>query len=586
MTVTGEPRHAPHTQTQLSIKLDGTRLSRDLVEDLLEVRIDLGVRTIGRAQLTFVDRDGSLAASTLRLGTEVEISSVEPALMVFSGVVTGVDMEADTTGTRVSATVQDAAYGLARNRGVATYQDVTHADIITTLTREAGLSAELAGLRPSPLSWMLRADSALGLIDEIAGRTGFDWMVSKKTLTMWKVSEQAPWGREERALDLGVELLAFSVRQSDLGPTEFTVRGWDPQQRKSLASVARPAAARDGFQPPSGTPAKVLAAKHAISTDADLNDVAAGLAANAGRVTGRGRATFLPEVRPGSVVKVRGAGDADGRYYVREVSHHVDAGSLRTQLVVGDRPPVRLSDPWGLAASVSSLRRSGLTVAVVDNTNDPDKVGRVRVQLVGMAEDASSAWARVLTLGAGDKRGLVLMPEVGDEVLVAFEDDDVRRPVVLGGLYSAKATPAGPASVAEAGEVISRHLVSAQGHRLELADGKEPGSQFVQLTLADEKHRLRIAKDAAELAAPDVPLTISSGGAKISFDGRGNLTIEATSLTLKAKEALAVEGMNVKLKATTDLEASGVKVVLNGSAQAAVKSGGLTEISGSMVKIN
>ena len=100
---------------------------------------------------------------------------------------------------------------------------------------------------------------------------------------------------------------------------------------------------------------------------------------------------------------------------------------------------------------MSSFRRSGLAVGIVDNVKDPDGMGRVSVSLATASDEATTTWARVLGLGAGAGRGQVVLPEVGDEVLIGFEDDDVTRPVVLGGLYGSKSHDAdggrGPATV-------------------------------------------------------------------------------------------------------------------------------------------
>lgn len=583
MTVTGQPRFAPHTQTQVTIKLNGAEISRELAQDLVEVRVDTGVRTIGRATLTFLDRTGSIAGGTLELGTEVTISSVEPAIAVFSGMVTGLDMEAGLTGTEVTATVQDKAYLLARNRSVATYGDQTYSEVVTTIAAAAGLRTSVTATTER-VQWLLQVDSDLGLIDEIAGRLGLDWAVVDNTFGMWPSSGTAPWATERSSLELGVDLLSFAVRRADVGPTDVTVRGWDALQGRAVTSTATSATHQDGFKPPKGKAARVVAASEASSTAAGAETTAKGLAAAVGRVSGRGRATFQPQVRPGSVIAVRGVGAADGPYYVREVSHQVDAGSLRTSFVVGDRPPVRLTDPWASPAPFSSMRHSALTVGLVDNLKDPEGMERVRVQLAGLGT-ISSAWARVLSLGAGQNRGLVVLPEVGDEVLVAFEDGDVRRPVVLGGLFSKSFPTAGPAPVAD-GAVVSRHLVSGKGNRLELADGKTKQTEYVQMTLADDKHRLRIGKDKTELAAPGTPLTITSGDASITFDGRGNISIDAMSITLKAKQAVKLEGVEIAAKASATFEAAGARAIVNGSAQTVVKAGAVVEVTGALVKIN
>ena len=80
-------------------------------------------------------------------------------------------------------------------------------------------------------------------------------------------------------------------------------------------------------------------------------------------------------------------------------------------------------------------------VGVVTNNNDPDDMGRVRVKYPRSATDVESAWARVATPSAGNERGLLMLPVVGEEVLVGFEHGDTRRPFVLGSLFNGKDKP-------------------------------------------------------------------------------------------------------------------------------------------------
>lgn len=582
MSVTGTRRPAPHTQTQLEIRLNGTELRPQLAADLLEVRVELGVRAIGRATLTFQDRDGSLPGRSLAIGTAVEISSVEPSARLFTGTITGVALDADATGTAATVTVQDGSYQLARNRTVATFQNQSYREVVQKLVASTSLSSSLQDVT-GQFEWMLQADSALGLLDEIAGRRGLDWTVEDAELSMWAAG-QARSSTPAATLEVGVDLGSFSVRQTDTGPTDFQVRGWDPEKGEPVTATAR-SRTEGGFRPPDERPARVTAAHEAVPSSDEASAVAAGLAAATGRVSGRGRADFTPAMQVGHLLEIRGAGGATGRYYVREIVHQVDTGSLRTSFVVGDRPPDRVTDPWRSPARVSSLRHSGLTVGIVDHLDDPGGFGRVRVQLVGLADTASSAWARVLALGGGKNHGLVVLPDVGDEVLVAFEDDDLRRPVVLGGLFSSKVQPGGVAMV-ENGKLVSRHLVSGAGHQLQLGDGSKPQDQVVRLALADGTHQLRISKKDAELSAPDVPLKISSGGASISFDGRGNVTIDATNLTLKARSKVRVEGVQAEVAGSGTVDVTGAKVTVSGSGQAVLKGGAVAEISGAIVKIN
>ncbi|MGZ9159486.1 MAG: phage baseplate assembly protein V, partial [Nitrospira sp.] len=80
---------------------------------------------------------------------------------------------------------------------------------------------------------------------------------------------------------------------------------------------------------------------------------------------------------------------------------------------------------------------------VIDNV-DPENLGRVQVQLPQMDESdqrSSKIWARMATLMAGKNRGTWFIPDANDEVLVAFEAGDVRRPYVIGSLWSAISSP-------------------------------------------------------------------------------------------------------------------------------------------------
>ena len=92
----------------------------------------------------------------------------------------------------------------------------------------------------------------------------------------------------------------------------------------------------------------------------------------------------------------------------------------------------------GLAAGggPATTAPPGVVIAKVDDVNDPEKSGRVRLNFPWLSDDYVSGWARTVQAGAGKDRGAMVVPEVGDEVLVVFEQGDFRRPYVLGGLHN------------------------------------------------------------------------------------------------------------------------------------------------------
>jgi len=114
----------------------------------------------------------------------------------------------------------------------------------------------------------------------------------------------------------------------------------------------------------------------------------------------------------------------------------------------------------------------GVVTGQVTNVKDPDQQGRVQVSFPYLGGQNESTWAPVATLMAGGKRGTWFMPEVGDEVLVAFNQDDVAHPYVIGFLWNGQDQP--PDS-----DPSDRVIVTKAGHTLRFQDAN--GSQKVIL---------------------------------------------------------------------------------------------------------
>ncbi len=553
-----------------------------------------GLRSIGRCTLRFVD-DGfvSLASGLLNIGTQVSFAAgygdlTDPA---FDGQVTSVATELGRGGgLLLTVTVQDGGYDLLRNTDVESFTNVSLRDIVTRLVSAAGLEVGAIDLPTTPVKYALRNDTALGMIDEISERTGRDWSILGKKFSMWSAATGSAPGAQAISNTIGMDVISFVAKQTGDGSTSVTVRGWDPVAQSPVVGTAATPTSRAGFDATGagGGPTYTrVDARAATRSQTDAKAAAEGIAVRTGRVTATGECQYTALLVPGGRVEMHGAGPANGNYYIREVENTWIGGNATSRWVGGDRDPVQLSDPWETSAPVSSFRRSGLAVGIVDNIKDPDKLGRVSVSLSTASDQLSSAWARVLAIGAGANRGQVMLPEVGDEVLIGFEDDDVTRPVVLGGLFGNKSTTPTAGAVDENGAVVTRAMTSRLGHSLTLSDGTTPATQHVELALAGLAASLRIGKDRADLKVPDgVPLKLSSGSAFIEFDGKGGITIDATTISIKAKTKVQVTAVDVEATANAGLKLQGTQASLKGTAMGVVEAGGILEVKGAMVKIN
>jgi len=196
----------------------------------------------------------------------------------------------------------------------------------------------------------------------------------------------------------------------------------------------------------------------------------------------------------------------------------------------------RVPDGWG-------GRWYGVFVALVTDIKDPDNQGRVKVTLPWSPDAGGSryeAWARLATLFAGNNRGSWFIPDVNDEVLVAFDNGDARRPFVLGGLWNGQ--DKAPASMDGAGNNYKKVLRSRNGVQITLddQDGQEkllletPGGQKV--TLKDGPGSIELADsngNTVKLEASGITLTASA-----------KVTIQASMIAMSAGIVTVDAGMS------------------------------------------
>jgi uncharacterized protein involved in type VI secretion and phage assembly len=194
----------------------------------------------------------------------------------------------------------------------------------------------------------------------------------------------------------------------------------------------------------------------------------------------------------------------------------------------------------------------GVVTGVVTNNQDPDKLGRVRVRFPWLSEEDESWWARIAAPMAGDERGVYLLPEVDDEVLVVFEHGDVRFPYVIGALWSEKAPPP---ETNDGGSNDRRVLKSRSGHVIRLDD--TDGDEKIEIVDKDEKNSIVVSTaDGTITIAADSDIELKSASGKLKLSANG---IEITSQAGVSIEASA----DVDLKASGQLNAKGSMVNIN-----------------------
>ena len=188
---------------------------------------------------------------------------------------------------------------------------------------------------------------------------------------------------------------------------------------------------------------------------------------------------------------------------------------------------------------------------VVAAVDDPDRLGRVKVKFDWQDDAPESYWARVAAPMAGNGRGAFFMPEVNDEVLVAFEQGSTTMPYVVGYLWSKPDKPP------EGSTQTKRCIKTVLGHEL-LFDDDSSSAQISLKTAGGHQLALDDAGNKITIRTPDsvaVELDATSGGGpsvKISLPTGNSVTLDATGLTVNAPVGqLNVTAMAVTLNATS-----------------------------------
>lgn len=204
------------------------------------------------------------------------------------------------------------------------------------------------------------------------------------------------------------------------------------------------------------------------------------------------------------------------------------------------------------SSDTRAARISGVVVGVVTNNQDPEKMGRVKVKFPWLSDTDESNWARVATPMAGKERGFYFLPEVEDEVLVAFEHGDARFPYVVGALWNGTDVP--PADNAD-GKNNVRVIKSRSGHVIRLTD--EDGKEKIEIIDKSEKNSIVI--DTSEKT-----LTITTDKDIVLKAAQGSIKLDAQKVEIKSSAETKIEaGAGMDVKASGEMNVKGATVNIN-----------------------
>ncbi|MFA8436122.1 MAG: type VI secretion system tip protein VgrG [Marinifilaceae bacterium] len=288
------------------------------------------------------------------------------------------------------------------------------------------------------------------------------------------------------------------------------------------------------------------------------------------KIRGKVKIQGFSNISPGDIIELAGFGDRfNGVAFVSSISHRVTSKSIwYTDIEFGldkDWFANRYSNIMDLPAAGMVPGVHGLQVGVVTNIHeDPDGEDRIRVRLPIIDGKSEGVWARMTTLEAGKERGWVFRPEIDDEVVVGFFNDDPRDPVILGSMFSS----AKPSPVAAEEGNNGKGITTRSGMKLLFDDDK------VSVTIQTPKGNSIIISEKE--GAINV---LDENGNKVDLTPDGISLESAADINIKASGDINMEGININLKSQAQFKAEG-------GAGAELSSSGQTVVKGSIVAIN
>jgi Rhs element Vgr protein len=576
------PSDGAKSLASFTILSGGNEVSREY--HVLSITVNKEVNRISSA--TIILMDGEASAQSFRVsnkpdfepGREIEIkagfSSQEET--IFKGIVVKHGIKVRKNNSVLVVDCRDKAVKMTGSSKGAYYKDTKDSDVMEDLAGKYGLDKDIQAttythkqlVQYNSTDWdfmLCRADAngMLCLTDD-----------GKVSISKPQFSGEAALTIQFGAtvLDLDAEIDARFQYKSIKGST------WNYTSQE-LADTLE---AEDAGVPEAGNLDKDALAgvvdeeKFTLVNSAKLEDPEMQDWINAmmmkhqlAKIRGRVRTDGSSAVKPGQLIQLNGAGERfEGKLFVTGVRHEIETGTWQTVFQFGISPEwfaqtynVQQPLAGGLLPAVQ-----GLQIGVVTQLeNDPDGEDRIQVRIPVIHKSDDGVWCRVATLDAGKERGSFFRPEIGDEVVVGFINNDPRHGMVLGMCNSSDK----PAPISASDDNHEKGFQTRSKMKMIFNDDKK---SFTLETPAGNK--FIISEEDKKIHFED------QNGNKITMDQDGIKLESIKDIVMKAASDIKAEGgSNVEIK-------GGAQAKLNGGAGAELSSGGNTAVKGGMVQIN
>ncbi|TNE54004.1 MAG: type VI secretion system tip protein VgrG [Bacteroidetes bacterium] len=579
------------------ILVEGNEISGSYHDQVIEIRTEQDINQVGEAEIIL--RDGNPAkqdfpisdSDTFKPGNKIEIQMGYEGSneTVFKGMVLRMLLQVgDADGSRLKIHCREDSMKMTINRKNAIFLDQTDSSIMEQIASDYSLSAsvdstslthkKMVQFYASDWDFVLKRAAANGLVVYMDS--------GELKVTKPQVSESPEllltYGKDIREFDCeldatyqysGVEAKSWSIENQALISATGESPGLNSQGNISSDSLSEALGVgtinRDS---------NAFLEQEGIQAWANASWLRSGLSRFQGTISFQGSSL----AKLNSLIQLEDLSERfNGNAYISGVYQQIDHQGWTTEVRIG------LSPEWMEESGAPEAKASGLlpgvnglqTGIVKKIDEDPDGEFRVQVEIPILGAEGSAVWARLATFYTGNSIGAYFMPELNDEVVLGFMNDDPRYPIILGSVYSKSiAAPETP----DADNTIKTIITSSK----------------LQLKFDDQNKVITLLTpggNQAVLSDQDKGITLTDQNQnKITMNDQG-ITIDSQSaINIKATDSIKMNAPTIELTGTESIKESAPSISLSGdesvsvtgSGSCSVSSDGETSIKGSAVMIN
>lgn len=551
---------------------EGKEVSRSY--HIVSINVSNEINRIPKATIIFLDGETSaqtFAISDLDIlipGKRIEIKAGYQGTdeTIFKGIIIKQSIKVKRNSTFLVVECRDKAVGMTIQRKNRYFSEIKDSDLMEDLIGENGLEKEVETTATKHES-LVQFET-----------TDWDFLLTRASannrfvvIENGKISIKKPFFSEEPALNLvfGSSILEFDAEiDSRIQPTVFKAASWDfSEQSLKEVEANEPSLALNGNL--SGKNLSSVISKpitflsSAKLPETALQDIADAelLRRRLAKIIGRAKCQGTPQLKPTKLVEIIGVGNRfKGKAFVSGVRHQIAGGNWETDIQLG------FPEELFQKNESKSLTINGLHIGIVTQLQeDPLGEHRIKVRLPIISITDEGIWARVASLDAGTNRGMFFRPEIEDEVVVGFLNNDPNQAVILGMCNSS----AKPAPIEAKDENHEKGYVSRSEMKILFDDEKK-----ILTISTPSKNKLVFSEEEKGIFFED------QNGNKFKMTEDGIFFESPKNIELKATKDLKTESMKAEIKTNAGFKADG------GSGCELTAGGGNTTVKGGMVMIN